>query len=107
MAPSGSHKSVPRQPARLPGLGAPLNLIFKSLVDRGVLGLLLALRRSIQWWIFVRGAHLGQGEREGSLAEKALLSSIFGKLTQKTLARVSNLFFGANVPGVETLDHLI
>ena len=46
-------------------------------------------------------------EREGSLAEKALLSSIFGKLTQKTLARVSNLFFGEDVPGVGTLANMI
>jgi hypothetical protein len=38
--------------------------------------------------VFVRGLHWGQGEREGSLAEKALFSSIFGNWTQKTLARV-------------------
>ena len=68
---------------------------------------LLALMRSIQWWVFVRGAHWGQGEREGSLAEKALLSSIFGKLTEKTLARVSILFIGENVPCFGTLVNLI
>ena len=32
---------------------------------------LLAQRRSIQWWVFVRGAHWGQGERERSFAEKS------------------------------------
>jgi len=52
--------------------------------------------------VFVRGLHWGQGEREGSLAEKALFSSIFGNLTQKTLARVYNLFMGEDVPGPGT-----
>ena len=35
----------------------------------------------------------GPRDKIRSLAEKALLSSIFGKLTQKTFARVYDLFF--------------
>ena len=49
--------------------------------------------------MFVRGLHWGQGEREGSLAEKALFSSIFGNRTQKTFARIYNLLIGEDVPG--------
>ena len=49
----------------------------------------------------------GPRDKIRSLAEKGLLSSIFGKLTEKTLARVSNLFFGENFPGVGTLTNMI
>ena len=49
----------------------------------------------------------GSRDKILSLAEKAPLSSIFGKLTEKTLARVSNLFFGEDVPGVGTLTNMI
>ena len=41
------------------------------------------------------------------MAEKALLSSIFGKLTEKTFARVSNLFFEEERPRVGNLANLI
>ena len=41
-----------------------------------------------------------------SLAEKALLSSIFGKLTEKSLARVSDLFTRPEFPGLGTPGYL-
>ena len=45
-------------------------------------------RRSLCWWDFVRRSLRGSGARQHSLAEIALFSTIFGKLTQKTFARV-------------------
>jgi hypothetical protein len=57
--------------------------------------------------VFVRGLHWGQGEREGSLAEKALFSSIFGKLTKKTFARVYKQVIGYEFSGHETLRLLL
>ena len=41
------------------------------------------------------------------MAEKALISSMFGKLTQKSLARVCNQVLGEEAPGVGTLPNLI
>jgi hypothetical protein len=44
----------------------------------------------------------GSGDLIRRVAEKALFSTLFGHLTQKTLARVYNLFFGSIDSGLRT-----
>ena len=53
-----------------------------------------ALLRCIRWSKFGREVHLGSADRQQSLAEKGLFSSIAGKFTHKILARVSILVVG-------------
>ena len=68
---------------------------------------LSALRRSIWGWVSAREVISGPRDKIRSLAEKALLSSIFGKLTQKTLARVYDLLICPEYSDLCTLELLL
>ena len=57
--------------------------------------------------MFGREVHLESGDKQQSLAEKALFSMIAGKFTQKTFARVNYQVFGGRCPGLCTPRFLL
>ena len=66
----------------------------------------LALLRSIKGCWLASEEKSGSGDTIRPLAEKALFSTLPGKFTRKTLARVSNLVVGRRCPGRGTPGHL-
>ena len=85
---SSKSKSLTIEVLKLMRWCAPAEFLCRSACT------LSALRRFIWGWVSAREVICGQRDEIRSLAEKPLLSSIFGKLTQKTFARVNDLFFG-------------
>ena len=63
--------------------------------------------RCIRWWRWGRAENSGSGDMERSVAEKGFFSTLAGKLTKKTLARVYVRVVGGRDPGLGTPGFLL